>query len=198
MDNSRLIYGAGGHARVVIDCLRRNRHAVGGIFDDDPAKTDFMGITIQRYSPTLFSDRPIIIAIGDNRKRQQVAERVQHDFAYLQSAEALMSAEAQALPGTMVLPGAHVNAQVCIGRHCIINTCAIVEHDCIIRDFAHIATAAVLCGGVEVGEGALIGANATVLPGIRIGHWATVGAGAVVTKNVQDGATVAGNPARMM
>lgn len=47
-----------------------------------------------------------------------------------------------------------------------------------------------------VGDGAVIGAGAVILPGIRIGESAVVGAGAVVTKDVPDGATVKGNPAK--
>lgn len=46
-----------------------------------------------------------------------------------------------------------------------------------------------------VRKGASIGAGAVILPGITIGEGATVGAGAVVTRDVENGATVAGNPA---
>lgn len=44
---------------------------------------------------------------------------------------------------------------------------------------------------------ASIGSNATILPGITIGERTLIGAGAVVTKDVPDGATVVGNPARI-
>ncbi|MCB0083940.1 MAG: maltose O-acetyltransferase, partial [Caldilineaceae bacterium] len=47
-----------------------------------------------------------------------------------------------------------------------------------------------------VGDFAFIGAGAVLLPRIQIGAHATVGAGAIVTKNVPDGVTVVGNPAR--
>lgn len=47
-----------------------------------------------------------------------------------------------------------------------------------------------------VRKGASIGANATILPGLEIGEGAMVGAGAVVTKNVPARTTVAGVPAR--
>jgi acetyltransferase-like isoleucine patch superfamily enzyme len=47
----------------------------------------------------------------------------------------------------------------------------------------------------RVRRSASIGSNATIMCGVTIGERATVGAGAVVTKDVPDGATVAGNPA---
>lgn len=47
-------------------------------------------------------------------------------------------------------------------------------------------------------DGASIGAGATILPGITIGKNALVGAGAVVTRDVPDGATVVGNPAKIL
>lgn len=43
-----------------------------------------------------------------------------------------------------------------------------------------------------------IGASAIILPGITIGERAIVGAGAVVTKNVPEGATVVGSPAKIL
>lgn len=58
------------------------------------------------------------------------------------------------------------------------------------RDFELLAT--------HLEKGCSIGAGAVILPGIRIGQGAMVGAGAVVTKDVPDGATVVGNPARLV
>lgn len=49
-----------------------------------------------------------------------------------------------------------------------------------------------------VQRGASIGSGVTILCGLTIGAGATVGAGAVVTQDVPDGATVAGNPARVI
>ncbi len=50
--------------------------------------------------------------------------------------------------------------------------------------------------GVEIGEGAKIGAGSVILPGVKIGKQAVVGAGSVVTKDVSAFTVVAGNPAK--
>lgn len=52
--------------------------------------------------------------------------------------------------------------------------------------------------GITVRRGASIGANATILPGVEIGEGAMVGAGTVVTKNVDPWTVVVGNPARVL
>ncbi len=98
--------------------------------------------------------------------------------------------------GLIAMPSAYIGDDVRIGDNILVNTGAIIEHDCAIGDHVHIAPGAILCGNVTVGEGSHIGAGAVVRQGIRIGAWAVVGCGAVVVKDVPDGVTVVGNPAR--
>jgi UDP-2-acetamido-3-amino-2,3-dideoxy-glucuronate N-acetyltransferase len=52
--------------------------------------------------------------------------------------------------------------------------------------------------GVEVHEGASIGAGAICVAPVRVGKWAMVGAGSVVMRDVRDYALVVGNPARQV
>ena len=54
------------------------------------------------------------------------------------------------------------------------------------------------CVPTTVKRGASIGSGATILCGVTIGERAIIGAGSVVTKDVPDGAIVAGNPARAL
>lgn len=49
---------------------------------------------------------------------------------------------------------------------------------------------------IRIGRNVWIGGGALILPGVTIGDDAIIGAGSVVTRDVGDGVTVVGNPAR--
>lgn len=82
--------------------------------------------------------------------------------------------------GIFVGKNAVINANAVIEDMVIINTGAVVEHDCSVGKFSHISVGAVLCGGVLVGQDCLVGANATVLQGREISSGSIIGAGQVV------------------
>ena len=192
-----LLYGAGGHARVLISILNALNQPVTAIFDDDPTKVNVHNIPIVgRYNADFQQNMPIILAIGDNAVRHQLAQKITHDFGQIIHPSALIDRRVTMGAGTVIIHRAVVQVDTRLGRHVIVNTGALVDHDCVLGDFVQIGPGAVLCGNVQIGEGALVGAGAVVVPGIRIGRWSVVGAGAVVTRNVPDGAVVWGNPAR--
>ncbi len=98
--------------------------------------------------------------------------------------------------GCIVSPGVRITGNVVIGAHCQLHTGAILSHDDVLGDFVTISPATTLCGGVTVGSRSTVFAGSTVMPGVTIGSDATVGAGALVNRDVADGATVVGVPAR--
>jgi sugar O-acyltransferase (sialic acid O-acetyltransferase NeuD family) len=137
-------------------------------------------------------------AIGDNAPRArlfQAARNLDLTPLTVRHSSAVISNSAEVLQGAQLLPACVVNAGARIGVNAIINTGAVVEHDCIVGDHVHVATGALLAGAVCVGTAAHIGAGAVVRQGVRIGEGALVAAGAVVIKDVPVHAVVAGVPA---
>jgi sugar O-acyltransferase (sialic acid O-acetyltransferase NeuD family) len=194
-----ILYGGSGHAKVVLDCLEAQGGLVQGIFDDNPDLKELLGVpVVGQYRPHLFPDQPLIIAIGNNRIRQRVAEVIRHGFGTAVHPSAQVSRYATAGEGSVVFHNAVVQAGAIVGRHCIINTAASVDHDSRLEDFVHISPNAALCGSVEVGEGTQIGTGASVIPGVRIGKWCVIGAGAVVTSDIPDFSVAVGVPARVI
>lgn len=196
MSNGRcMLYGGGGHCKVVKEILRLRGVEISEIIDDNPSGKGFEGVPMRAVSLT---EDPAIITIGNCGIRRKIAERlIPRKFAVAIHPTAIIASDVEIGEGTVVCAGAVVNPGVSIGKHCIINTRSVVEHDDKIGDFVHIATGAVLCGGVEVGEGSWIGAGAVVRQGIRIGRDTMIGAGSVVVKDIPDGVTAYGNPCRV-
>jgi sugar O-acyltransferase (sialic acid O-acetyltransferase NeuD family) len=190
------LYGASGHAKVIIDIIKSQGGEVIGLIDDNPLITELLGYPVY-HSISNFS--PIIISIGNNKTRMVIATR--YSTACYESAvhsSAIISENCLIGKGTVIMQGAIVQSGSEIGNHCIINTGASVDHDCTVGGFVHVSPHATLCGNVIVGEGTWIGAGATIVPGICIGKWCIVGAGTVITKNIPDNAIIVGNPGRVI
>jgi len=194
-----ILYGGSGHAKVVLDCLTAQGVVVKGIFDDNPDIKLFRNVPVLGvYAADILPDEVLIISIGNNHIRKDIATRVQHTFGAVVHPSAEVSPSVQQMGhGTVVFHRAVVQADARIGSHCIINTAANVDHDCVLGGFVHISPNATLCGNVKVGEGTHIGASATVIPGVTIGKWCVIGAGAVVTNDVPDFSVAVGVPARV-
>ena len=201
-----LIWGAGGHAKVVADLARESGWSIVGFLDEAPARHGqvFYGSLILGGSSYLTSsdaDRScqIIIAIGSNVVRDRClmdALREGYTVPVLIHPAAVVSQTADLEPGTVVMAGAIIQADTRIGPGGIINTGASVDHDCVLGRCVHVAPGARLTGQVQVGDHTLVGVGAVVIPRVRIGMKCTIGAGAAVIGDVLDGQTVAGVPAK--
>ena len=98
--------------------------------------------------------------------------------------------------GTIVMAGSFISNDVRLGIGCLVNPNCTISHDTVIGDFVEISPGVQITGNCVVGDYASIGTNATILPKVLVGERAVVGAGAVVTKQVPDGVTVVGVPAK--
>ncbi len=197
MEHKLYIFGASGHAKVVIDILLSNNILITSIVDNTPKVESLSGIKVA-HTDTIHIDAEdcVIVAIGSNETRKKIA--VEFNFKSIKAVhrEAYVSEFAEVDYGTVVMPKAVINSGAKIGKHCIINSGAIVEHDCELEDYVHVSPNASLAGNVTVGEGSHIGIGASVIQGVKIGKWVTIGAGAVVTQDIPDNCTAVGIPAK--
>lgn len=95
------------------------------------------------------------------------------------------------------MANAMINADARVGRHCIVNTSAVVEHDNVLEDFVHISVGAKLGGSVKVGKRTWIGIGATVSNNIEICKDVMIGVGSVVVKNILIKGAYKGVPAKI-
>jgi len=190
------LYGASGHSKVIIDILENNKMLVEGVFDDNENIKQIFHYQVFSIKNEIKS--PLIISIGNNKIRKQIAEKLTVDFGKAVHSSAVVSERATIGEGTVVMQNAVIQSCSKVGKHCIINTVASVGHDCVIANFVHIAPRTTLCGNVQVGEGSWVGAGTTIIQGVKIGKWVVIGAGAVVVRDVPDYAVVVGNPGKII
>ena len=193
-----VFYGAGGHAKVIIEAWVLSGGVVTGIVDDN-TQIKRLGryAVFEKFQSSSFPGARLVIAIGNNQVRKRIADTTQAPFGKVVHPATTISESALIGHGSVLMAGAIVNADARIGKHVIVNTAAVVEHDCVVEDFVHLSPNSTLCGGVVIGEGTHIGAGATVIENIKIGKWAVIGAGSVVIEDVPDYALVVGVPGKI-
>lgn len=136
-----LIYGSGGHGRVVADAVE-SRSARSRVFFFDDAT--------QPYNSKFKRNRKLVIGIGNNEVRKKVSETISHAFGTVIHPSAQIAKDVEIGEGTVVLANAVIQTGAVIGKHCIINANVVIDHDVVIGDF------------VSIYPGAYIGGNAIV------------------------------------
>lgn len=200
-----LIAGCGGHGRVVADAaLAAGKFTQVSFLDDR-----FPAMTSVSEWPVIggLSDLPrlgkgfdsFIPAFGDARLRLELLQRALEAGIACESIvhpRASLSLRASLGRGTVVCAGSVVTIGATIGDGCIINTAATIDHDCDLSAGVHVCPGAHVAGSVSIGIRTWFGIGAVAKQGIRIGADVVVGAGAVCVRDVRDGVTVVGVPAR--
>jgi sugar O-acyltransferase (sialic acid O-acetyltransferase NeuD family) len=192
------IFGAGDHGHVVAEAAELAGLRVLGFFDDRATASPLQRWPLLPTPATFDADTHVIVAIGDNAMREAVTLDLLGRGAILTNVihpRAFVSPSAIVGAGVFVGPLAVAHTDAKLSDGVIVNSGAIVEHHCIIENFAHIAPGAALAGRVRVGQRTLVGIGASVRPAITIGCDAIIGAGAAVVRDVPDGETQTGVPA---
>jgi sugar O-acyltransferase (sialic acid O-acetyltransferase NeuD family) len=200
-----ILFGAGGHAKVVAEAwLAAHPDGEIAFLDDsaDAAARTPLGHQVKGGRDWLeanWPEVPVAPAIGNNKARDLLIDTLRasgRQLATIVHPSAVVSPSARLGEGCFFSAGSIVNAEAELADGVILNTGASVDHDGRIGRCAHIAPGARLCGTVRVGARSLIGVGAAVIPGTEIGEDVVIGAGSVVIGPVPDGETWAGCPAR--
>jgi sugar O-acyltransferase (sialic acid O-acetyltransferase NeuD family) len=205
-ETTLLVFGAGGHAKVVIDAAEKQgyRHIIVADDAEELRGKSLMGYAIlggREVLRALDFRSYAIAAVGSNAARGHVADWLAAQGfvpVSIVHPSSQIARGARIGAGSLLVAGSIVNSDAVLGANVIVNTCATVDHDCLVGDNVHIAPGVHLCGEVAVGSGTLLGVGAVVVPGVRIGAGCLIGAGATVIRDVPDGARVAGTPAHVI
>lgn len=134
-----LIYGFGGHGKVIAEAIISKTGSTVGVFDDQPIenleKINYLG----PYDSKIFSNIPIIIGIGNNKVRKKISKFIKHDFFSFIHPSAQVAESVQIRKGSVILQNAVIQANTIIGNHVIVNMGSMVDHDNTIGDFVHVS-----------------------------------------------------------
>ena len=184
-----LLIGCGGHARSLIDLIEStSKWSIVGLV----GLPGEVGSRVLGH-PVIGSDidfpklrvrcESVILAVGQlpspTLRKNLVAklEHYQFQFPVLISPHAVVSRHTRLGPGTTIGHGAIINAGAVVGRHCIVNSSSLVEHDVAIGDYCHISTGALVNGSVRIGSGSFVGSGAVLREGLEFPPLTVISAG---------------------
>lgn len=206
MKKRLLILGASGHARVVAETALLSGITNDLAFIDDANKSvdkwPLIGnLEFALEASTKKEFQNAFVAIGNSKVRAKWLHKLMetgYNLPPIIHPHSWISPSSTIGNGTAVLANAIIQANVVIGKGCILNTSSSVDHDCVIGNYVHISPGAHLAGNVTIGNESQIGIGASIIQNTRIGIGVTVGAGAAVIRELPDGVTAVGVPAKVI
>ena len=201
MAKAVVIIGASGHGKVIADIIQKYGDIIKGFLDDSKEPNDMIigfpvlgkVIEYEKYLECQF-----VIAIGNAAVREKISLQLENKvqwYTAIHPTAIISEFDVEIGAGTVVMAAAVINSSAKIGKHCIVNTGAIVEHDNVLCDYVHISPNATLAGTVKIGKSTHIGAGAVVRNNLEICSDCVIGVGAAVVKNIAVPGYYAGVPA---
>lgn len=208
MDNPVIIFGAGGLGRAALEIFKSNEVEIYCFLDDKEElyNTEIDGVTVlgstddDGFLKFIGKKCEAFVALDETKYRKAVVDMLKERRKVMPvnaiHEKAIIPQSAQIGHGNFINANVVLGTAVKVGQHCILHTGAIMDHEAEIGDFVQVGSGSIINSGVKIGDKAFIGSGVTIVSGVTIGKNARVGAGSVVINDIEDGATVFGNPAK--
>src|SRR5690606_176102 len=207
-----IIIGGGNVGGFVINNIHdfTEKFEVVGILDDDLSKvgTELWGVKvlgqISDIKNILNKDNNIgvVISIANPLVKERIINSLAQykniiypNFIHIKT---WISSEVKLGVGNIIYPGVSINYESEIHDFTTINMNVSLGHNCTLNNFVTLSPAVNLAGFTFVGKSSFVGIGACCVQGLKIGENSLIGAGAVIIRDVEDGATVVGNPGRII
>ena len=206
-----LIFGTGGHAKVIVDIIeKQGEYRIAGFIDEyDDKKTVTLGYKVlgNEFSlKDIVSNYEIyggVIGIGDNSIRLDIRDKIikyipNFKFINCIHPQSILGKEAILGQGNVIMAGVIINPSSIISNHCILNTNSSIDHDCLMSDFSSIAPNVTLGGNVKIGDYSAIGISTNIFQNVNIGNNCIIGGGSLVRKDTKDNSVYYGSPCKFI
>jgi len=206
-----LIFGTGGHAKVILDIIsNEKKYEIAGFIDNELDE----GQEVLNHK-VLGADKDLIslikknsifggvIAVGNNYSRENISQKINNlckDFNFINCihSQAQIAMDVSIGVGNVLMAGSVINTSTSIGNHCIVNTNSSLDHDNSMLDFSSIAPNSATGGNVKIGKLSALGIGSTILPGISVGPNSIIGAGSLVLEDIPSDSIYFGSPAKFI
>lgn len=199
-----VLAGGGGHALSIMEAIQ-NPDIVAGytaLSESSLMHAKWLGddSMVEELSKKgyLFHMAFVYAGLPIMNKRRNMIEKYSEagaKFTSIIASSAIVTRHSEIGPGCAILNNAVVN-RAKLGDNVIVNTGAIVEHDCTVGNNTFIGPGAVIGGGVTIGEDCFIGLGAKVMNGVTIASGVTVGIGVTVNRDLTEPGIYHGTPMR--
>lgn len=186
MNKKVVIIGAGGHGKAIADIIEKSGDIVYGFLDDNLKENILTYKILGKINncEDLYknnTDLEFIIAIGNNRIRKEIYEKYKLKYyTAIHPKSNISNIDTEIKEGTVIMANACVNTSAKIGKQAIINTGTIIEHDCLVKDFAHISYGCIVGANTKIGENSYIGLGSIINIGKEINKNEIIECGSII------------------